>query len=114
MNEEKNIIQEAAALVKTCKKCNTVKPLEDFNKQSKSRDGRAAYCKICKSRLNKERYNNPEFDRVGYIQKQKDWNKENSKKVYKYIKRSRHKQKVLAKKQIEQELSESDLIVNLA
>ena len=82
MNEELNIMQEAALIVKSCKKCGEVKPLEDFNKQSKMRDQRANVCKKCKSALNKKRYNDPEFDRAGYIEKQKGWNKENPKKLY--------------------------------
>ncbi len=112
MNEEQNIIQEAALIVKSCKKCQTVKPLEGFNKQSKMRDGRSNICRSCKSELNKLRYNNPEFDRAGYIEKQKGWNKENSKKVYKYVKKSRKKNKQLLKKAIVEELSETspDLI----
>ncbi len=107
MNEEQNIIQEAELVVKSCKKCGEVKPVEQFNRQTKMKGGRAAICKSCKSILNKKRYNNPEFDRAGYINKQKDWNKENSKKVYKYIKKSRKKNKQLLKKQIIQELQET-------
>jgi hypothetical protein len=107
MNEEQNIMQDVAILVKSCKKCNTVKPLEDFNKQTKMKGGFASICKVCKSILNKERYNNPEFDRVGYIEKQKGWNKENPKKLYTYIKRSRKKNKQLLKKEILKELEET-------
>lgn len=33
--------------MKTCKKCNTDKPLEDFYKMHKSRDGRMNECREC-------------------------------------------------------------------
>ena len=106
MNEELNIMSEIE-IVKQCKKCQTVKPIEQFNKQAKMRGGHASICKACKSALNKKRYNDPEFDRVGYIEKQKGWNNENPKKLYRYIKRSRKKIKQLLKKEIVTELQET-------
>lgn len=107
MNEQEQINTELIQVDKQCKKCGHIKPVEQFNKQTKMKGGYSNLCKVCKSILNKERYNNPEFDRVGYIEKQKGWNKENPKKVYRYIKKSRKKNKQLAKKEIIQELEES-------
>ena len=109
MNEEQieDNKETSADIVKQCKKCQTVKPVEDFNKQTKMKGGRSNICKVCKSELNKKRYNNPEFDRTGYIEKQKDWNKENPKKLYRYIKKSRKKNKRLAKQEIIRELEET-------
>lgn len=34
-------------MVKICKKCNTIKPLEDFHKSNYSKDGRRAQCIPC-------------------------------------------------------------------
>ena len=112
MNEQEQLIPETLDIVKQCKKCGEVKPIEQFNKQSKMKDGYSNICRHCKSELNKLRYNSPEFDRVGYIEKQKSWNKENPKKLYRYIKKSRKKNKQLLKKQIVKELEETspDLI----
>lgn len=110
MNDQ--IIPETVDITKQCKKCLETKPIEQFNKQTKMKGGYSNICKSCKSILNKQRYNDPEFNRAEYIEKQKNWNKENSKKVYRYIKKSRKKNKQLLKKSIVEELSETspDLI----
>jgi len=42
--------------LKTCTKCQTPKPIDDFGRQTKSKDGRKNYCKVCFGELNKSRY----------------------------------------------------------
>lgn len=49
--------------MKRCNKCGTEKPIEEFSKYKKSKDGRQAYCKVCSAKLfrewrssNRERY----------------------------------------------------------
>ena len=39
---------------KSCKKCNIVKPLSEFNLDSKSKDKKQCYCKICNREKNKQ------------------------------------------------------------
>jgi hypothetical protein len=39
---------------KQCKKCNEIKPLSEFNKQSKSKDGLQVYCRSCQSEIGKD------------------------------------------------------------
>lgn len=80
-------------VTKICKKCQIEKPLEDFNRQTRGKLGRKNVCKICCSEYNKNKYNNPKFDRENYILNQKVWNEENKKKMYGYIKKSRNKDK---------------------
>lgn len=41
---------------KACRKCEEVKPLEDFNLSSSARDGRQAYCRLCSRAVHKTRY----------------------------------------------------------
>lgn len=37
--------------MKTCPKCSTEKPLEEFNKHSRNKDGRDYYCRECSSEM---------------------------------------------------------------
>ena len=46
---------------KQCKKCEQVKPLAEFNKQSASKDGKQIYCRECNSRQLKGRNGSIEF-----------------------------------------------------
>lgn len=32
---------------KQCRKCKEIKPLDDFNKDKKAKDGKRSYCKVC-------------------------------------------------------------------
>lgn len=41
---------------KLCKRCNIVKPLLDFHKRSRAKDGHAIYCKKCNLYINKQSY----------------------------------------------------------
>jgi hypothetical protein len=43
---------------KVCNKCLTDRPLDDFHKNSKSKDGLYNICKICRKTLEKTRYSN--------------------------------------------------------
>lgn len=49
---------------KACKICGVVKPLEDFAKSNRHRDGRGSYCKPCA----KERYQAPARERNSAIE----------------------------------------------
>lgn len=42
--------------MKTCPRCGGTKPLDAFSKQTKSKDGRYPYCKICASARHREAY----------------------------------------------------------
>lgn len=44
--------------MKFCSSCRENKPLEDFHKRKKSKDGAHSYCKICTSLRNKEWFAN--------------------------------------------------------
>jgi hypothetical protein len=39
---------------KKCSKCSEIKPLEEFCIQTRSKDGRASYCKVCKAKADRE------------------------------------------------------------
>lgn len=52
--------------MKTCTKCKESKPLEEFQKLARNKDGYASYCKLCKRAYDNAHYNaNPE--RKAYI-----------------------------------------------
>lgn len=51
---------------KYCKKCDTTKPVSEFHKDARSKDGLNIYCRPCKSQVSKESY-----------EKNKDRRKEN-------------------------------------
>ena len=68
---------------KICKKCNNELSLDNFFKDSKSKDGLQSYCKICKSSGVREYYkNNPnkrskptkEERRINYYKKRLNQN----------------------------------------
>lgn len=40
--------------MKICKKCGEEKPLEEFPKAFRRKDGRNSWCKVCTSKANKE------------------------------------------------------------
>lgn len=43
-------------VVKECRTCGTLKPLEEFHKNSKQRDGRTVWCRSCVSEYGRQRY----------------------------------------------------------
>ena len=53
--------------MKICKKCNNQKPLEDFVKKSKSKDGYGIYCKQCEYEWNKKSYYRTSGSRNKYL-----------------------------------------------
>ncbi len=64
--------------MKTCKKCGQTKPLEDFYKESRVKDGRQARCKTCHIKATeKYRKENPEIYRAASL---KHWHSLNEKK----------------------------------
>ena len=40
--------------MKTCTKCKTKKPLQDYNKSTKSKDGHQSWCRSCSNVASKE------------------------------------------------------------
>jgi hypothetical protein len=44
---------------KPCTKCSEVKPLEDFNVDSRNRDGRRAVCRTCRYARQRDAYTMP-------------------------------------------------------
>lgn len=46
---------------KRCTRCGEIKPLDDFRKDSQTRDGHRAYCKECVSRAEQEYRNRPDI-----------------------------------------------------
>ena len=66
---------------KTCKKCRTDKPVEQFRKNSKTKDGLFLYCKDCQDIMNKELYIKNKQKRISQITK---WNIEHPDKLKDY------------------------------
>lgn len=64
--------------MKTCKRCNVDKNLNDFFKNKKRKDGVSTYCKPCQLQYQRDRYNDPEkykqkkMDRSIYLKNRKD------------------------------------------
>lgn len=44
---------------KKCSKCNQVKPISEFHKNTSMKDGLQVYCKDCQSSANRERTTKP-------------------------------------------------------
>lgn len=54
--------------MKRCKSCAQTKPLEDFNKMTRSNDGRQSTCRACASEKQKEhRRLNPEIAALDHM-----------------------------------------------
>ena len=69
--------------MKICKRCGITKPIGDFGKNKKNKDGFAIYCKECeKLRAKKYRKDNPD-----YKISSKTWRKNNPVKYSETIKR---------------------------
>ena len=69
--------------MKICTKCKEEKSLEDFRKQSSTKDGLKYYCKECDDRTAKKYY---ERNKNKIISKVTQWQKENPDKVKSYKK----------------------------
>src|SRR6185369_13443307 len=48
--------------VKSCSKCETPKPLEDFVKDSRRTDGRGSWCLVCNRRYMSARHQRPDVN----------------------------------------------------
>ncbi len=73
--------------MKTCTKCNAMKPLEGFYKRSRAPDGHEAWCKVCRLEHNrnwlaKNKDRHSELTRSWY-ERNKDQHLANSKAYYK-------------------------------
>lgn len=74
---------------KTCTKCGVPKPLDQFHRTKKSKDGRCHYCKECRKPLGREHYEDTRDEKLAYQKeyasknkesvqaRNKDWRKEN-------------------------------------
>ncbi len=69
--------------MKVCTKCKEEKSLEDFRKQSSTKDGLKYYCKECDDRTAKRYY---EKNKKKIIIKVTQWQKDNPSKVRDYKK----------------------------
>jgi hypothetical protein len=91
-------------MTKVCTKCNEAKPLELFNKRSRSKDGRSYWCKACHIAHNKAWRDDDEGGkkRAHLRELQKKWrgkNPDNEKaRVKKYY--ETHKEQILARKKL--------------
>lgn len=75
--------------MKTCKVCGEAKPIEDFNRSARAKDGRHTFCRTCHKqrnaeygRANRERlreYHRQNYakDRAAHKAKTKSWHQEN-------------------------------------
>lgn len=70
-------------MLKTCNNCKIEKPLIEFHKQPKNKDGFKNKCKICLNNNEKIRYKN---NRIKILEKQKIYFKENKDKINLYVK----------------------------
>ena len=97
-------MEENIIITKLCKKCGTEKPLSEFRKQSTTKDGLQYHCKICGSKIAKNRY---EKSRKKIIKKVKVWQENNQEKIkgYKTDYYLRNKPPKLAKDIIKEELN---------
>lgn len=64
--------------MKTCKKCELMKPLNDYHKHSKSKDGRQTVCKQCRNALDKI-YRDSNKDKISITRKK--YREENKDKI---------------------------------
>lgn len=70
--------------MKTCKKCNVEKPLSEFHKDKKLKDGHSNRCKECAIARAKEHY---QSNREDAIARQKAWTEANRDKTREYSRR---------------------------
>ena len=79
--------------MKKCSKCKELKPLNEFSKKTKSKDGKSYNCKSCNNYyITKYRETNQELfrsyyhlNKEDYQNRMKIWNKENQTKVNEYV-----------------------------
>lgn len=60
--------------MKQCSRCREYKPIDEFTKASRNRDGLSYYCKHCKSLIGKEDYSKARSCRLS---KHREWRQEN-------------------------------------
>jgi hypothetical protein len=69
--------------MKYCKKCESNKPLEDFNFKNKAQNLKKSICKVCEKTYNADRYKSEK----AHIQKQhQDWKQANKERYLQYQK----------------------------
>ena len=80
-------------IMKECSKCKEIKPLSEFSKKTKSKDGKSYDCKSCNNNyLTKYRETNQELfrsyyhlNKEDYQNRMKIWNKKNQSRVNEYV-----------------------------
>jgi hypothetical protein len=76
---------------KTCTKCQTVKPLEDFYRAKRNRDGRKSWCKSCEIEYSRQYQKTPKGKEVAKRYAQSEGGKERMRKFDKSPKgRAKH------------------------
>lgn len=68
-------------VTKKCTKCGEEKPLAQFSKQNGTKDGLKYSCKICNSKIAKDRYSVHKED---HIEKVRKWQAEHPEQVREY------------------------------
>lgn len=70
---------------KYCGKCDTVKSVEEFNKNTNKKDGLSSICKTCHSEYRKKYYRNNKKKEVSQVKKYQQKNPEKSGRIYEGI-----------------------------
>lgn len=68
-------------IVKACTKCGITKPLDQFHRENRTKDGRRANCKQCVSALGKQ-YREQNHEHI--IERQRQWREQNRDYAIKY------------------------------
>ena len=73
-------------MTKTCCKCKLDKPLEDFHRSSKARDGRQNRCKPCRKGVDAEKYKSRTLSQQGvYALREKERQRGTKLRVLEYL-----------------------------
>jgi hypothetical protein len=73
--------------MKMCRKCLVNKNTEEFHKNSQVKDGIAAYCKLCKSKIDKDWIKNKPKEIEKRKLRSRQWQKDNPEKYRESLKR---------------------------
>lgn len=86
MSEENNTV-----ILKKCSKCTNEKPLDQFRKCARNRDGLSGFCRSCHSAASKENYEKNKKKRIFRVRL---WQTANPDKVTNYVKTFKEKNKI--------------------
>jgi hypothetical protein len=71
--------------MKTCKRCNTEKPLEEFATRLRNKDSRQPYCKECKRSIDKKFYEGSDVRKQTMRENTRRAKERNRRYVWKYL-----------------------------